>query len=294
MSKSDKDDNKKECMELAKLFDSLHKVFDRAKTKKGDLEAQLHKCEDECSKSFSSAKEAALEYDRQLQEEQSNLCKLETLNKECEAFHQMVCEQIKWCKSFVEASSADSRSRVQTLDLEIQRLQALRKQEITRQDNLTKCDEHLDMVLAHEKTKAEDSEKTRASATRAATERVACAKKAVASSGRLQTKLISLHEEVQQEMKDAVSFFEELLKALAVDCHAAYLGAGKFLAMQALITEKNLKASKQTYDNTYQAQMDLEVLEDADLPDTVSRAEQARRSVFFLHYFLFYGGKHRC
>jgi hypothetical protein len=206
----------------------------------------------------------------------------------------MVCEQIKWCKSFVEASSADSRSRVQTLDLEIQRLQTLRKQEITRQDNLTKCDVHLDMVLANEKTKAADSEKTRASATRAATERVACAKKAVASSGRFQTKLISLHEEVQQEMKDAVSFFEELLKALAVDCHAAYLGAGKFLAMQALITEKNLKASKQTYDNTYQAQMDLEVLEDADLPDTVSRAEQARRSVFFLHYFLFSGSKHRC
>jgi hypothetical protein len=58
--------------------------------------------------------------------------------------------------------------------------------------------------------------------------------------------------------------------------------------------ERDLKASKQTYDNTYQAQMDLEVLEDADLPDTVSRAEQARRSVFFLHYFLFYGGKHRC
>jgi hypothetical protein len=290
MSKSARDDNKKECMELSKLFDSLHKVFDEEKTKKDDLEAQLHTCEEECSKSFNSAKEAALEYDRQLQEEQSNLRKLETLNKECEAFHQMVCEQIKWCKSFVEASSADSRSRVQTLDLEIQRLQTLRKQEITRQDNLTKCDVHLDMVLANEKTKAADSEKTRASATRAATERVACAKKAVASSGRLQTKLISLHEEVQQEMKDAVSFFEELLKALAVDCHAAYLGAGKFLAMQALITEKNLKASKQTYDNTYQAQMDLELLEDADLPDTVNRAEQARRSVFFCITFCFMVG----
>jgi hypothetical protein len=98
---------------------------------------------------------------------------------------------------------------------------------------------------------------------------------------------MSLHEEVQQEMKDAVAFFQELLKALAVDCHAAYLGAGKFLAMQALITEKNLKSSKQTYDNTYQAQMDLELLEDADLPDTVNRAEQARRSVFFFVTFCF-------
>jgi hypothetical protein len=82
MSKSARDDNKKQCMDLSKLFDSLHKVFDRVKTKKGDLEAQLHKCEDECSKSFNSAKEAALEYDRQLQEETSNLLKLEALNNE--------------------------------------------------------------------------------------------------------------------------------------------------------------------------------------------------------------------
>jgi hypothetical protein len=251
------------------------------------LEAQLHTCEEECSKSFNSAKEAALEYDRQLQEEQSNLCKLETLNKECEAFHQMVCEQIKWCKSFVAASSADIHSSIETLDLEIQRLQALRTQGINRKDNLTKCDEHLDRMLANEKTKAAVSKGKRVSATRAATERVACAKKAVTSSGRFQTKLISLHEEVQQEMKDAVAYWEELLKALAVDCHAAYLGAGKFLAMQALITEKNLKSSKETYDNTYQTQMDLELLEDADLPDTVNRAEQARRSVFFFVTFCF-------
>jgi hypothetical protein len=294
MSPSDKDDNKKECMELAKLFDSLHKVFDRVKTKKGDLEAQLHKCEDECSKSFNSAKEAALEYDRQLQEETSNLHKLEDLNNECEAFHQMVCEQIKWCKSFVAASSADVHSSIETLDLEIQRLQAIRTQEITRQNNLTKCDEHLDRVLANERTKAAVSKGNRVIAARAATERVACAKKAVTSSGRFQTKLISLHEEVQQEMKDAVSFFQEMLKALAVDCHVAYLGAGKFLAMQALITEKNLKASKQKYEEKEEEKMDLEALEDPDLPDTVNRAEQARRSVFFCCYFLFYGSKHRC
>ena len=79
-----------------------------------------------------------------------------------------------------------------------------------------------------------------------------------------------------------------------MDCHAAYLGAGKFLTMQALITDKNLAASKQTYDDKYKAQMDLELLEDPELPDTVNRAEQARRSVFFPCYFLFYGIKHRC
>jgi hypothetical protein len=194
----------------------------------------------------------------------------------------MVCEQIKWCKSFVAASSADSRSRVETLDLEIQRLQALRTQEITRQDNLTKCDEHLDRVLANERTRAEVSKEKPASATRTAMVRVACAKKAVTISGRFQTKLLSLHQEVQQEMKDSVSYWQELLKALAVDCHAAYLGAGKFLAMQALITEKNHVVSKKTNDSKYQAKIELEQLEDADLQDTVDRAEQARRSVSLL------------
>jgi predicted site-specific integrase-resolvase len=66
-------------MELANLFDSLHKVFDQARTKKGDLEQQLHKCEEECSKSVKSVTEAAFGYNRQLQDEQSNLQMLKTL-----------------------------------------------------------------------------------------------------------------------------------------------------------------------------------------------------------------------
>ena len=69
MSKGEKDENKRECMELANLFDSLYKVFEEATTKKGDLERQLHTCEEECSKSFNSAKETALGYDHQLKDE---------------------------------------------------------------------------------------------------------------------------------------------------------------------------------------------------------------------------------
>ena len=63
----------------------------------------------------------------------------------------------------------------------------------------------------------------------------------------------------------------------------------KLSAQEKLIEayERDLKSSKQTYDNTYQAKMELELLEDADLPSTVDRAEQARRSVFFLLLFCF-------
>jgi hypothetical protein len=64
--------------------------------------------------------------------------------------------------------------------------------------------------------------------------------------------------------------------------------------MQALLTEKNLKASKQTHENKYRAKIELEQLEDTDLEDTVERAEQARRSVFFFCYFLFHDSKHKC
>jgi hypothetical protein len=281
-----RDENKNECMELAKLFELLHKVFDQARTKKGDLERQLHECEEECSKSDKSVKEAALGYNRQLQDEQSNLQKLKTLSAEGETFHEMVCQQIKWCKSFVAASSADSLSRQETLDREIQRLEGLRKQEITRQENLTKCDEHLDRVLAIEGMSDEVSKAKLAIATRIATERVSRAKKAVTSWGHFQAKLTGLHQEVQQEMKDAASYWHELLKALAVESHAVYVGAGKFLTMQALITEKNLKASEQTTENKYKAKLDLEHLEDRDLQETVEKAEQARRSVFFFCFLL--------
>jgi chromosome segregation ATPase len=57
--------------------------------------------------------------------------------------------------------------------------------------------------------------------------------------------------------------------------------------------ERDLKEPKQTLDNTYQAKLELEQLEDADLPDTVDRAEKARRSVFFFVTFCFMVANHK-
>jgi hypothetical protein len=67
----------------------------------------------------------------------------------------------------------------------------------------------------------------------------------------------------------------------------------KLLAQEELfeVYKRDLKAPQQTLEKTYQAKMELEQLEDADLPDTVDKAERARRSDFFL---LLYCSKYRC
>jgi hypothetical protein len=161
------------------------------------------------------------------------------LGKECETFHEMECEQIHWCRSFVAADSASTCSRIETFEHEIERLQYLCQLDKTRLKHMTDYLEQLNRVEANARARAEASKEGLASATRAATERVVRANKAVLSSEPYQTKLISLHQELQQEMKDLASYMQELLKALAVDCHAAYLGAGKFLAIQSLKAETN-------------------------------------------------------
>jgi hypothetical protein len=193
----------------------------------------------------------------------------------------MECEQIHWCKSFFAASSAISCSSIEAFEHEIQRLQHLCQLEKTRREHSTNCYEHLNRVEANARARAEASKEELASATRAATERALRANKAVLSSEPFQTKLISLHQELQQEMKDVESYKQELLKALAVDCHAAYLGAGKFLAMQALKAETNLNASEKNMQIKLRASLTANAMEDIDLQDTVERAEHARRSVFF-------------
>ena len=281
MSGSDKNQNKKECMQLANHFEALHGVFEKVREKKGDLQRQRHDCKRECDKSLTRAKEDASRYMLRLQDEHSNLRKLATLSEECETFHQMECEQIHWCKSFFAASSAISCSSIQTFEHEIQRLQHLCQLEKTRREHSTNCYEHLNRVEANARARAEATKEELASATRAATERAVRANKAVLSSEPFQTKLISLHQELQQEMKDMDSYKQELLKALAVDCHAAYLGAGKFLAIQALKAETNLNESEQNMHIKLRASLKADAMEDIDLQDTVERAEHARRSVFF-------------
>jgi hypothetical protein len=57
----------------------------------------------------------------------------------------------------VKASSDGTRSRIETLDHEIKRLQELREEELARQKKLKKCDKDLDKALQAERLKSDQS-----------------------------------------------------------------------------------------------------------------------------------------
>jgi hypothetical protein len=273
-----------ECKELAEIFEDLRESFNQVMTKKEVLLQVLFKCKEEYTNSSHSSIVDASKYEKDLQDERFNLLKLENLRKEYEELHQMVCEQIKWCKSFVKASSDGTRSRIETLDHEIKRLQELREEELARQEKLKECDEDLDKVLKAEGLKAEESKVQLMKSEKDATERVKRAEKAKSSAERFHKKVNELHLEVQEEMKGAVDYFQELLKVLAVDCHAAYLGAGKFLAFEALQNEKVYQTEKELKNKAIQAVIEAESEEQSAYQGTVDRANRARRSVFFFYF----------
>jgi hypothetical protein len=279
-----KEQNKSDCQELVNIFGDLRESFNQAMARKGNLEEELSKCKEEYKKSSNSSKVDASKYEQDLQDELLNLRNLKTLNKEYDEFHKMVEEQIKWCESFVKESSDGTSSRIATLDDEIKRLNELRQQEVARQEKLKVCEEDLKKVLTAERLKAEQSKVQLTKSEKDATERVKRAEKAKSSAERFHKKVDELHLEVQEEIKDAVGYFQELLKVLAVDCHAAYLGAGKFLAFEALQNEKVYQTEKEVKNKAIQAVIEDESEEQSAFQGTVDRANRARRSVFFCYF----------
>jgi hypothetical protein len=276
-----KDRNKSKCQELAKIFGNLRESFDLAMAKKRGLEQELSTCKEKLRESSNRCKVDALKYERDLLNEQENLRSLKTLNKEYDELHQIMCEQIKWRQSFVKISSDDTRSRIETLDHEIKRLQELREKELDRQIKLKKCEEELDSVWMAEKRKAEETKLQLTNIEKDATLRVERAEKAKSSAERFHKNVDELHFKVQEEIKGAVDYFQELLKVLAVDCHAAYLGAGKFLAFEALQTEKLYQTEREVLKKASDAAVEAINEEQVGHQGTVDRANRARRSVFF-------------
>jgi formaldehyde-activating enzyme involved in methanogenesis len=112
-------------------------------------------------------------------------------------------------------------------------------------------------------------------------DRVKRAEKVTSSAERFDKKVNELHLEVQEEIKGVVDYFQELLNVLAVDCHAAYLGAGKFLKFEALQKEKIYQTEKEAMKQASDAAEEAESEEQSAYQGTVDRANRARRSVFF-------------
>ena len=132
-------------------------------------------------------------------------------------------------------------------------------------------------VLEAERLKAKQSKEQPTKSETDATERVKRAEKAKSSAERFHKKVNELHLEVQEEIKGAVDYFQELLKVLAVDSHAAYLGAGKFLAFEALQNEKIYQTEKEVKNKAIQAVIEAESEEQSAYQGTFDRANRARR-----------------
>ncbi len=269
--------SKRKCQELPKIFGNLCESFDQAMAKKRGLEQELSTCKEELRESSNRCKVDASKYARDLLNEQANLRNLKTLIKEYKELHEMMCEQINWRQSFVKASSADTSSRLETLNHEIERLQKLREDELARQKKLKKCEEELHSVLMDEKRKAEETKVQLTNIEKDATVMVERAEKAKSSAERFHKNVDELHLKVQEEIKGAVDYFQELLKVLAVDCHAAYLSAGKFLAFETLQTEKLYQTESETLNKASDAAVEAISEEQVGYQGTVDRANRARR-----------------
>ena len=279
MSRGQVRECKDECGQLEDYFKALHEVFEGTEEKQANLEEKLAECNKVCRQHLSTAKIADTEFKSRLEEEKRKVEKITQLHREGEQIDKWASEQIKWCSDFVTCSQEHTRVRIDIIRNEIVRMQELEKQETDRLKKLASCKEQLDKVKVEERVRSERASSERADAMRSATERMRRAGTAVKSSERSMQRIESLYAQVQEEFKDALAYGTELRKALAVDCHAAYLGHGKYLAIQREKAIKNLSESQKAREAKLQKSLELDRLEDEDCESTVERAADARREL---------------
>lgn len=292
LSKEDKTFIKKQCEQLEDHVKALHKTFEGAIGKQVNLAEKLHQCEKVCDQHLKIAKMADSGLKATLAEERRNLEAVEQLDKESKLLHRMACEQIKWCSDQVDYSRAQTSDRIECIRIEIKRLQDLEQegqegrllhnlakrkvQEEHRLGTLAKRKVQIEKVKAEEDRRAEESSRKRASAKSNASTRVERAEKAVRSSEDMLQRLKKLYDDVKLEFADAMEYGTELLKAVGVDCHTAFLGHGKFLAIELEKANMDLGDFEKTREEKLRRKIVLESQEDEDCQATIDRAHEAR------------------
>jgi len=272
-------ENKKECEELGGHFRALHATFEESTSKQRNISEKMLECKQICDQNLKTAKSADGAFKTTLAEERRNLEAVVKLDHEGKLLHELTCQQIKWCSDQVEYSCGQTDDRIKLIQTEIKRLQDLEKLEALRRQNLVKCKAQIDKVKAEEDRRAEASASERARAKKNATERVERAEKAVKSSEEFVQRLEGLYKEVQLEFADAMTYGTDLLKAIGVDCHTAFLGHGKFLAIQREIANKNLVTFQQKREEKLRRKIELERREDEDIPATIENSREAGREL---------------
>ena len=279
LTSAQRKENKIECEELSGHFRALHTTFEETTSKQRNISEKMLECKQICDQNLRIAKSADGGFKATLAEETRNLEAIVQLDHEGKLLHELTCQQIKWCSDQVEYSRSQTDDRIKLIQTEIKRLQDLEKLEAHRRQNLVKCKAQIDKVKAEEDRRAEASASERARAKKNATERVQRAEKAVKSSEELVQRLSGLYKEVQLEFADAMAYGTEVLKAIGVDCHTAFFGHGKFLAIQREIANKNLIAFQQTREEKLRKKIELERLEDDDIPATMEKSREAGREL---------------
>jgi len=132
MTPAEMDHNKAECEEFAAQFEALCGIVERGSATRADLFLKSSTYAATCDTSLRQAKEADVAIQATLQNEIANVGLLDDVEKEHTSLHDMVGEQIKWCKDSIAASDADSKKKVKGLDREIRRLEELKKEQVIR------------------------------------------------------------------------------------------------------------------------------------------------------------------
>jgi uncharacterized phage infection (PIP) family protein YhgE len=265
-----------ECSQLDNIFKALHMTFKETSEKQSNLSDEMERCKRVCDEHLDTAKYADARYKTVLTEERRNLDALKQLDSESKLLHEMTLQQIKFCSDQVEYSHQQTSIRIRTIDTEIQRLTGLQRQETDRLQRLAKCKKQIDEVEKEEKTRAAESSRERALALSNARERANRAEKGVESSKSLLWRLETLYKDVQLEFADALAYGTEVRKAIGVDCHAAFLGHGKFLSIQREKANKSLAHFQKEREAKLQSWTELTRLQIPGAQATVDRANAAK------------------
>ena len=201
MTPAEMDHNKAECEEFAAQFEALCGIVERGSATRADLFLKSSTYAATCDTSLRQAKEADVAIQATLQNEIANVGLLDDVEKEHTSLHDMVGEQIKWCKDSIAASDTDSKKKVKGLDREIQRLIVLKNEQVVRQEHLAKCTTHLDTVQEAEETDAKAFRAKWAAAHCDARLRVQRSTAGVEQSAKFVEWLWAMHAEIKQEHK---------------------------------------------------------------------------------------------
>ena len=268
-----------ECSQLEDIFKALHRTFEETSEKQSNLSDEMERCKRVCDEHLDKAKHADARYKTMLTEERRNLDALKQLDSESKLLHEMTLQQIKFCSDQVEYSHQQTSMRMRTIDTEIQRLQDLQRQETDRLQRLAECKNQIGEVEEEEKTRAEKSSRERALALSNARERVNRSEKGVESSKNLLWRLETLYKDVKEEFADALAYGTEVRKAIGVDCHAAFLGHGKFLSIQREKAQKSRDHFQKEREAKLQTWTELTRLQIPGAQATVDRANAAKREL---------------